>query len=449
MKFIKYGSAIVGGAMASFASQASAQSEGCAAINGYSAAVLEVLYGTTLTNSALKQGEVIILTASSVVSGYGLWDFESEGSVTSAELGTNNESLTWAFADASDPFTFGGGAFSPIYSGSAVPIAKTIAVPAGGIVGFGLTELGANYTTLTDVQITCTDGVFTAVRALSQTNSGHQQQALRSALNQNISSRLQGSNGGVSASSSRIFFSAPNTQEPSTIDANVWFSFDGRAYFEGYEGYSADYSTGIDALLGTSSLIGLMVGAGVTNLKDSSIADSESTYVMLGAYGGHALANGLQLDGYLAYAAVDYEVGTTEFETERMMASLSLQKAMEVSSGAVQLRASLSGSWEEFPVDVSGVAGASSQQYKATAGARHDWSHELAGTPLTPWASLDLEYGYAEDYSGVSDEFVSPRVAFGLNGFVGVGALNASIDLGQTTSDVYDAGFNLSYDFKF
>jgi hypothetical protein len=36
-----------------------------------------------------------------------------------------------------------------------------------------------------------------------------------------------------------------------------------------------------------------------------------------------------------------------------------------------------------------------------------------------------------------------------VNGMIGAGVLTASFDVGQTTSDVYDAGIDLNYEFSF
>jgi hypothetical protein len=76
----------------------------------------------------------------------------------------------------------------------------------------------------------------------------------------------------------------------------------------------------LDWLVGGSSVVGLMIGAAATDLEDPFMAEAKTSFYLIGAYAAQGFASGVQIDGYLARSAVDYEVGATEFETRRTLA---------------------------------------------------------------------------------------------------------------------------------
>lgn len=435
------------------ASPVFAQSAGCTEINGFTSSVVNVRVFEELTSGTFEAGEVITLTASSVTA------FASEGDPV------------WAFADlavASIGFGFGDGAFSPSYGISAAPIRETVAVPTGGISGLALTEFGEIATDLNDVEISCATPapeveepieepvvevvappVEDVVASLSGVGAFHQNQSVRTGMDQNLRTRFQGgARSNDSVTQSGVFVSTQGKSEAAT-DTNVWLSFSGRSYFDGYEGYSADLVAGVDWLVGGSSVVGLMIGAGATDLEDSTFAEAKTSSYMIGAYAAHGFASGVQVDGYIAHSGVDYEVGVTEFDTTRTLAGLAFSGEVAVSKGVLQPRARVSGSWEDFPAGVGGVTGGTTEQYTGSIGARHEWNTTVLSSGLTPWASLDIEYGHQEDTTGVIDYFLAPRVGLGLIGNVGAGMLSTSVDIGYVRSDVYAVGFEVAYRYSF
>ncbi len=410
-----------------------AQSAGCSTINGFRSSLVQVRVFEELVDGRFRAGEEITLTARSVVS--------------SEPVGTP----VWAFADLALAFDFGDGAFSPTYSSSNTPIRETIIVPTGGISGLALTEFGPWFTDLNGVVISCGIPILpigAVVSSLAGIGVIHQNQSLRVALDHNLLGRLQGGERPEAAVTRSSAFVSTQGMSDQPMDGNAWLSLNSRAYFDGYEGHATDFSAGMDWLLSESSIVGVVIGAGLTDLEDATVSEAKSSSLLIGAYGAYGLASGVLVDGYLAYSVVDYDVGDADFDTNRTLAGLSVNGNVSVSSGVLQPRVRLSGSWEDFPTDVVGLTGGASQQYRASIGARHDWNSTLAGTGLKPWASLDFEYGYQEDTDGLTDDFFAPRLGIGLNGTVGLGVLTASIDVGRTTSDVYDAGLALSYEFK-
>lgn len=278
-----------------------------------------------------------------------------------------------------------------------------------------------------------------------------QNHSARNATYQSVRARFQlpeDSRIGDTVTQSGMFLTSQGKSE--TVNKpNLWLSFSGRSYFDQYEGYSADLTAGMDWLVGSSSVLGLMIGAGTTDLDDPTFSEAQTSSYLVGGYAAHVFASGVQVDGYLAHAAVDYEVGATEFDTKRTLAGFSVRRDVAVSTGVLQPRLQLSGSWEDFPTGVGGVTGGITEQFIGSIGARHEFNTTFHSRGFTPWASLDIEYGHQEDTTGVIDYFLYPRLGLGLIGNVGQGTLSTSVDVGHVRSDVYAVGVELSYRYSF
>jgi len=276
-----------------------------------------------------------------------------------------------------------------------------------------------------------------------------QQRTLKTALGSNASSRL-GRRGENIVTRNTFFLSTQNFAGDEKMEVSAWLSFGARAYFSGYEGHSLDLMFGIDHLVTDNTLLGVMLGAGNSDLEDTVGNDTKTDSLLVGLYGAHRFSDSnIILDGYLTYAAVDYASGATTFDTERILAGLTVSGTYDVAAGIVSPRARLSGAWEDFPAGAVGAVGGTTRQMLASVGAQMSWNTALPGTPLLPFASLDVEYGSAEEVGGLSDNFLAPRLGFGVSGTIGRGNLALSFDVGRTTSNVTDAGFEVSYAFKF
>lgn len=421
-----------------------AQSEGCSDIDGSSHTNITINGFHPLASGSFSAGEVITLTASSVL----------------AALHANDH--VWAFVSLALAPT-GQGAFSSLYSFSFSPVSQTVAIPTGGIAGLALLGFGLNVT-LEDVEISCVSptvedeetivdvvvpNVGGKVANLAGIGAFHQNQSVRNGMAKNLRGRLgAGPQATDSATQSGVFVSTQGKSR-ATTNTNVWMSFSRRAYFDGYEGHSADLSAGMDWLVGGSGVVGLIIGAAATDLEDPILAEAKTSSYLIGAYAAHGFPSGVQIDGYLTRSAVDYEVGATEFETTRTLAGLTLTGDITVPTGTMQPRVRVSGSWEDFPTGIGGVSGGANEQYTGAFGARHEWNTRFLSSGLTPWASLDIEYGYQEDTSGARDYYVAPRIGFGLLGAIGNGFLSTSVDIGRVRSDVYDVGLEVAYRHSF
>jgi hypothetical protein len=420
---------------------AAAQSAGCADVNGYFAATS--LISGSFTNLAFDEGETVTLTADSIT---------SDGGFMHGPIGPGGGSGTgpgaFRFVDAS--YTPISGIFAyPFPSG---PISEALVLPSG-VIGLGWREdvgLGGFFTQFTNLSLTCANIPKFAFGAdLAEITAAGQQRAVSKALGNNISGRF-GLGGNNVATRNSVFFSTQNLPSDFRMDTSAWVALNSRAYFGGYEGHSVDLMLGADYMMNTDTLMGVLVGLGASNLEDTAGNDTQTDAVLVGAYGGYRFSGTtIVLDGYLAYAAVDYDTGTAKFESDRILAGVTLSGAYEVAAGTLSPRASLSGSSEDFPAGAVAVVGGTTQNALLEVGARMAWNKPLGNSSLLPFASLDVEYGRVEDIGGLSNDFVAPRLGLGLSGTVGNGQLAFAIDAGRTTSDVTDVGLTFSYDFTF
>lgn len=407
-------------------SSALAQSAGCADINGYFAGTVFVRVDALISNLPLSAGETVTISGSQVT-----------------RFGSGTEG--WYVSDPASgvPGIFGSAALSPTYTSIGVPFSETFVVPVGGMLSFGLTETGGNFTNLNDVRITCgiPGGGGSQIILIS---AFAQQKAITTSLGRNYRNRF--ANAGAAQQPSDGIFASTKGQD---ADMSAWVSMTGRTYWDGYDGNAVDLTFGVDKFVSANTLLGVMLGVNHLSVSDATGASTDANAAMIGVYAAHSYASGTLTDAYFAWSRVSYDASGSSFDTERWSAGVAVTGAIEQAAGTLQPRARLAASWEDFPTGVTGIVAGTTQQVTTSIGARFDWKEALSGTALKTFASVDFEYGSTKDTAGLRDTFIAPRIGFGVNGMVGAGVLTASFDIGQTTSDVYDAGIDLNYEFSF
>lgn len=403
-------------------SSALAQSAGCADINGFSNGFVPVRGDRTISPLPLSAGETVRISGSSV-----------------EHFGGGADG--WYVSDPfSGPSAFGDGALSPIFTATGVPFSETFVVPVGGMLSFGLSETGPISLNMFDLTLMCSVGGSN----LTIFSSVAQQQAITTSLGRNYRNRF-GNPGAAEQPSDGIFASTKGQGE----DISAWVSMTGRTYWDGYDGNAVDLTFGVDKFVSANSLLGVMLGVNRLSVSDATGASTDANAAMIGVYAAHSYADGTLTDAHLAWSRVSYDAAGSSFDTDRWSAGVAVTGVIEQANGTLQPRARLAASWEDFPTGVTGVVAGTTQQVTASIGARFDWKEALSGTALKTFASVDFEYGGTKDTAGLRDTFIAPRFGFGVNGMVGAGVLTASFDVGQTTSDVYDAGIDLNYEFSF
>jgi len=424
-------------AMAFCATSAQAQSAGCLFVDGLDAGSPQI--SGSFTTLAFTAGEIVTLSADSIT---------SDASYANAASFTLRDGSS---TTVGGPYTY---TITGSYATDSGQVSEVLVVPDGGIVGLNWREdihLGGLYTKFTNLNLSCQAAVREFnLRQASQISVGGQQYALNTAVTRNAGSRLGGGNTNA-VTSNYVFLSTTNlADDDETMDLNVWVALDTRAYFDGYEGYSADVTVGMDYLINQNTLIGFMVSAGTSDLEDDAGNVADSDTVMLGGYGAHRFAGtDITLDGYLAIGTANYETSTGDFDTNRALVGVSLSGSYAMPSGILTPRARGWATWEDFPSGAVATVGGRTRQSLLSVGAQMNWAQTIAGTDLRPVASLDIEYRSSDGIDGTSDDFFSPRIGGGVEGMVGSGTLAVSLDVGRTSSDVIDAGLGLVYDLRF
>ena len=306
------------------------------------------------------------------------------------------------------------------------------------------------------VTVTCTPAAApasdTIVSQASTISAASQSRAIANGLTANSRSRL-GAGGSNTVSRSGMFFSTQNATRSAleTAEYNLWVSGELRNFNGGLDGFSADLTLGVDRLINDNILAGVMLAYGRTDLDDG-LGEATVDSPAIGAYFASRFAGDLILDAYLAYARPETETAGTKFKSDRMSAGLMLSGQYALPQGTMRPFARLNASVEDQPAYTGGagpVAANDLRNYTASLGARFESSVPLGRTNLLPYISGAIDYGYTDDGLTGSDNFLYPRIGFGLAGPVGAGYLGLDVDAGKVRSDTYDVGLRLTFEAKF
>jgi hypothetical protein len=409
-------------ASAAQAAPATGLSAGCAELNGFTAALLEVRVDEVITERPLAAGEVVTIRGTAMT---------QQG---------NQPSDGWYVSDpvAANPGSFGFAPLSPVYGPTAFAFLQTFVVPVAGMLSFGISETGPVYTDIENFALTCTLPALDLT--IVKVTRAAQGRSIISSLQRNYATRF----GGAPVADG-TFVSTKGGKD----GVNVWAAITGRTFWDGYDGNSVGLTFGADRFVGAQTLVGLMAGRNQQKITDASGVDNNSSANMLGVYAAHAIGDTVVMDGYVARSWVGYDVDGTEFDTGRTLVGLSATGRIENAAGVLQPRARVDASRESFPESVSGLTAGRAEAATASVGARFDWNTPLGASGLKPFASLDVEWNYARDTDDVVSHFTAPRLGLGVTGQVGQGELTAALDLGRVAEDVNDAGLTLSYDLRF
>mgnify|MGYP000026449720 CR=1 FL=1 len=279
-----------------------------------------------------------------------------------------------------------------------------------------------------------------------------QARAMQAGTSNNARSRLGESSSNI-VSRNQLFFSSQNLSHSSIErpELNVWIFAEGRHYSGENDGYSVDVVFGADKLFSNNFLAGLILAYGHTDISyetGSVTANSPA----IGAYFATKFAGGVILDGYVSYARPQYKLNGATLKSDRI--SVSLAVSGDYKTGKLNIRpfTSVHGYRESQPSYI-GSAGAVAEndiyEYKASLGARFEMNSVLGPTGMTPYMSAAVDYVRTKSTEKGTSDFTAPRLGLGLSGPVGEGYLSIDLDGGKVSSETYDLGFRISYDFYF
>ena len=273
--------------------------------------------------------------------------------------------------------------------------------------------------------------------ALSSTSAALQLSSATSVISARVGDRLQVVPGDVTLSS----------MGGSGAEVQLWTSLAGIGTAGGLSAEGGGVLFGIDRITGGNALLGLYGSYAWLNADAGHVRSPA-----LGLYFGVPFAGGLLLDGHLGFAQPRYDFGGDDFSTKRTMAALKLSGQWQM--GAVLLTPGLGieGYAEAIPAHGAGVAAVSpeaARYWSAAASLRVDSVAPLGSTGLKPY--LEASLGRARLGSNLVEwsEFDVGRVAFGVAGTVGPGALSVEVSTGDVLEDVRATRVSVGYGWRF
>jgi len=153
-----------------------------------------------------------------------------------------------------------------------------------------------------DVSVTVSSALASAASGTTGSNAGTlgasaQTGATFSGVTNNGDARF--GNGGAQVSSNRVFVSTSGKDTGLvSLDWNAWASASGRNFNGAASGNSTDIVTGVDRMVGPSSLVGVLLGYGTVSLTVGTTPASV-TSPMIGAYFS-TRQSGLNSDGFVS-----------------------------------------------------------------------------------------------------------------------------------------------------
>lgn len=301
--------------------------------------------------------------------------------------------------------------------------------------------------------VSCTKNEGTApdltalwIGAVSQTNATN--------IGVGLNSKNRFLSGKNFVSKNKIFVSTSNMDSGRYLppDWNAWLTLEGRSYSGGIEGNSFDLVGGVDRLVTSDLLIGVLGGYGKTFLSDGGTPEN-STSPMLGAYFGSRLSESLILDGFLSMSKPVYGTSGAVFSSTRMSAGVTLTGRVQTSTLTIEPFLLARGYQENQPTYMTGgggvVAANQTSTLSASLGVRIKFEGADTNKRLVPYVSAAADYKRATSSLSGLDVLQSPRFAVGVQGALGKGTIRVDIDFGKVRSDTFDRGVKLGYELKF
>jgi hypothetical protein len=198
-------------------------------------------------------------------------------------------------------------------------VAGTFVASANGSKSFTgtgvetLTVGGSGGTT----RLTCT---LAGSTTLSPSNTGGNSQtgATNTGVGDNNDDRL-GEGGGNTVTRNRIFMSTANHGGTGLAQAdwNAWISAEGRTYSGGLSGGSFDVVAGVDKLVGSNALIGVLVAYGRISLNEGT-SSAQANSPAIGMYYGLRMAANTSIDAFAMVAQPRNTVDGGTFTSSRV-----------------------------------------------------------------------------------------------------------------------------------
>jgi ubiquitin len=234
-------------------------------------------------------------------------------------------------------------------------------------------------------------------------------------------------------------------------DWNAWASSSALRLSGNDDGDGGNLTLGADTSIGSDAIAGFYLAHDWSKLLENG-QDSTARAPAFGVYFGAKLAERFIFDAHFGRAEPEYSVSGSDFQTDRVMASVGLTGSWDAGSINVFPSVRVSGYNETVPAHSEGTAtfDADKRQFWSTAASvRAEAKIGLGNTDLRPYAEVSIgRSGLSSDIDGKL-YFGTTRGALGLTGTLGSGALSVELSGGDVFEGTRDARVSASYSISF
>lgn len=232
---------------------------------------------------------------------------------------------------------------------------------------------------------------------------------------------------------------------------NWWAGSSGLQLWGSDDGSSGNLTAGADKRISSNTIAGFYVAYDWTKLVEGEV-NSTAKSPALGAYVGATLFDGFILDAHLGFARPEYAVGSSDFSGTRMIGSVGLSGAWEMSALTISPGIRLNGYNEAVPAHTEGSANFDAdrkQFWSAETTIRLSGNTELRIAGIRPY--LELSAGRAGLRSNAAGEetFGTTSGALGLAATFGTGTFSFELAGGDVLADTHSGRVTVNYAVRF
>ncbi|EPX80103.1 autotransporter outer membrane beta-barrel domain-containing protein [Litoreibacter arenae] len=237
--------------------------------------------------------------------------------------------------------------------------------------------------------------------------------------------------------------------------SSIWGSLDTKRMNGTYSGTSGNLIFGVDALVGSSTIVGLLAGYNRSNVDLPSGQRVKAKGVAVGPYFSTQLSDRLSLDGFIGFARPDYTVDGGQFEGDKTFGNLTLTGSVPLRSAELSPFISIASSREDLPAFTSvapvvAYAPTEIKSFVATIGTGINYNPiDRGNLTYLPTAGFEIDYVRNDDGFGNIDSFTTPRISGGVTILSDVGALNLGANVSRTSEGTTTVGASAAYFWQF
>lgn len=284
--------------------------------------------------------------------------------------------------------------------------------------------------------------VAVSANGVSDTNAATQLLSVTDAVGARVRAQLGGT-----PTVSPDWVSTPGADREWT----VWASSSTLQFSESDDGYGGNLTVGADTGIGRDVIGGFYLAYDWSRVSEEE-QDSAARAPAAGGYVGAKLAERILLDAHLGFAAPEYTVAGSNFQSRRVMGSVGLTGSLETGSIVWSPGIRVSGYAETVPAHSEGASTFDDDKrrfWSTAASIRAAPRTGLNGSDLRPYAEVAFARSGrssaidGESYLGTS------RGSLGLTGSLGSGTLTVEVSGGDIFEDTRAGGVSASYSMRF